>query len=388
MKKISKISFRILGTAIIVLGSLLLLFGASQQPSSITIGGIHFTAGANIPAACYPDGSFFFKTGTGWYQCVNATYSQFGGGYAGVTSDGSNGLVISGNLSVDGVATLGPGEAGDGTAALKLFVTKNASNQWTKTCTTTSLNVWPVTALNGTSVYRGAPGDSVTVTFSASGPVQGHYVGVNASCQAVDLGATASTSLTNVGIVTGSGCTTDCTITVLQPYIASTSGGVTVSAWQSPATSSTTLSTAPLNTTKLWGFYLPFTITTSAGCWYTGTADNTTDVYDIGIYDASGTLKVHVGATAGSTLFPGAAIRCANWLSGATLTPGKYYWALTSGTSATAAFGGSVSANFLSNTAPSSGSATTGGVLNNSVGIPADSYSTGTSPQIVNFQLH
>src|SRR5690349_14892205 len=67
------------------------------------------------------------------------------------------------------------------------------------------------------------------------------------------------------------------------------------------------------NTTVLWGFAIPVSISTSAFCYYVQTIDNSANLYDIGVYSSNGTLLVHTGATAGTTLFPSTGVKCQNW---------------------------------------------------------------------------
>jgi hypothetical protein len=95
------------------------------------------------------------------------------------------------------------------------------------------------------------------------------------------------------------------------------------------------------NTAAVYGFTLPMTVTTSKVVYRVGTtADNSTNTYEIGIYNGSGTLVAHVQA-AGTTFCPAATtMKTQNWTEGTvTLPPGKYYEAIvTSCSSACATF--------------------------------------------------
>lgn len=166
-------------------------------------------------------------------------------------------------------------------------------------------------------------------------------------------------------------------------------GGTTSQyAWWSPAATSTTgVGNVTLNTTKIWGFVLPLNITSSTGvCYDVITADNSTNVYDLGVYDTAGNLIVHTGATAGTTLFPGTSMRCATWTGGgATIVAGRSYFAMTTGTTATAVLGGSTVIAQFASSVTATGGTTSGGVLNNSITPPADTWAIGS---MIAFNLH
>ena len=108
------------------------------------------------------------------------------------------------------------------------------------------------------------------------------------------------------------------------------------------------------NTAAMFGFIVPTTITTSKVVYRVGsTADNTTNTYEIGIYNGSGTLVAHFQAP-GTTFCPGTgATKTQSWAEGTvTLPPGKYYEAIVSScTSGCATFttGNGTAATFYSN---------------------------------------
>jgi hypothetical protein len=132
------------------------------------------------------------------------------------------------------------------------------------------------------------------------------------------------------------------------------------------------------NKAMLWGVVLPFPLTTTKVTYIVGTADNTANTYDIGIYDSSGNLVVHIGATPGTTFAPTAGARSLNWSASATLQPGKYYLALTSScTSSCAALNADNGSGFTFQAPTSTGnlSITTGGLLPGSATMPADNWS-------------
>jgi hypothetical protein len=139
------------------------------------------------------------------------------------------------------------------------------------------------------------------------------------------------------------------------------------------ANSGVTFSTST-NQAYLWGTVLAFPVTTTQITYYVGTADNTANSYDIGIYDSSGNLKVHIGSKAGTTFAPAVGAYTLAWASSATLQPGKYYLAITTNcASSCAALAGDNASGvtFLSKAAVPVSS---GGTLSTPVTPPADAW--------------
>lgn len=136
------------------------------------------------------------------------------------------------------------------------------------------------------------------------------------------------------------------------------------------------------NATKLWGFVPLQTVTfTTIGYSIVTTADNTGNLYDIGILDASGNIVAHSGATAGTTF----SSATGNGKNIVMLAPGtvyagqKYYIAWTTNAAASpASLGGTSASSFLIGGA---GATTSGGIL--AAGTPpADAYAGGNYPGI------
>jgi hypothetical protein len=130
------------------------------------------------------------------------------------------------------------------------------------------------------------------------------------------------------------------------------------------------------NKSSVQGVALSCPLTTTQVTYDVLTADNTSNTYDIGIYNTSGTLVAHIGSTAGTTFAPSTGFKTVSWTGGSTyLLPGKYYLATTTSCSAScAAIAGGTSASgftFYNNT---SVSVTAGGTLN-AISAPADSPS-------------
>jgi hypothetical protein len=142
------------------------------------------------------------------------------------------------------------------------------------------------------------------------------------------------------------------------------------------------------NATKLSSFYIATSVSVLGHLAYSlSTADNSANVYDIGIYGpgclsgATGVpLVVHVGPTAGTTLAPSTGVKTIA-VTGAPVTvnmpPGWYCFANTSSAAAPAAVfaGDSVNihlAMFTHGAAPASSTGTTSsGTLNSTITAPA-----------------
>ena len=145
-----------------------------------------------------------------------------------------------------------------------------------------------------------------------------------------------------------------------------------------PTTSGTgnTLS-GTANKATLWKVWLPAPCSTSAVTYDIGTADNTSNTYDLGLYNASGALMVHTGSTAGTTFAASTGVKDANWTASAVLPAGIYYIALTSSCTSTCATLAGASSNAIARETNTTVSVSTGGTLPSSVTTPADSSSGG-----------
>src|SRR5581483_2246921 len=76
---------------------------------------------------------------------------------------------------------------------------------------------------------------------------------------------------------------------------------------------------ASANKAAWWGVVLTYPLSTTQVTYEVGTADNTANTYDIGIYDGSGNLKAHIGPTPGTTFAPSTGLKTLNWLAPVTL---------------------------------------------------------------------
>jgi len=137
------------------------------------------------------------------------------------------------------------------------------------------------------------------------------------------------------------------------------------------------------NVAKLYGvlYSNPAPLTTTQVVYDVSTADNTSNNYDIGLYNSSGTLVAHIGTTAGTAFAASTGWKTLSWTSSATIKQGKYYLAITTNcTSSCAVLIGSSSGVGLTFAAGVQESVTNGGTLPNSITIPSDTYNATTIP--------
>ena len=137
------------------------------------------------------------------------------------------------------------------------------------------------------------------------------------------------------------------------------------------------------NVTKLWGFLLPYNVTTSKITYDVTTADNSANNYDLGLFDNSGNLVADIGPTPGTTFAPSKAFQTLAWAQGSTsLSPGRYYLAFTTNCPSTCAKLGAA-ANNVSFAIDASVGASQGGALPVTMTPPADAWGTGNQLTIV-----
>jgi len=151
--------------------------------------------------------------------------------------------------------------------------------------------------------------------------------------------------------------------------------GTTLSEWSDDGVRTAGQGTVVANATRLWSIEIPLPVSAAKITYTPSTADNTSDLYDIGVYSSTGTLLCHTGATAGTSFAPSVNAVTLSFTSACSLpAPGRYLIALT-GNAATAILNGTGSRCIAqSNTTPSSGNTTSGGALNTSITPPADNW--------------
>jgi len=120
--------------------------------------------------------------------------------------------------------------------------------------------------------------------------------------------------------------------------------------------------TITANTLYLSAMPVNWPVTFSHIGYAVNTADNSGNLYDIGVYNAAGTLLVHLGATAGTTFCPTTGNKSVA-VSSTTLQPGVYYFAVT-GNASTLSMNNCDTSHFF---ASISFGASSGGALPNSI---------------------
>ncbi len=200
--------------------------------------------------------------------------------------------------------------------------------------------------------------------------------------------ATAQAAYSGIGSCTNQAVTANnanaaptCT-TITSAYVDSSIGQTTsAGAWMTMPTTGTGTPTTggTLNRATVWGVNLSFPITTTKVVYNVVVGDTSGGTYDIGLYNNSGVLKVHIGNTAASPAFTATGIHTLSWLASATLQPGRYYLAITcSATALCATFVGASSnaVTFVSNTLVT---VTSGGTLSTPITPPSDSITYGAA---------
>ena len=140
---------------------------------------------------------------------------------------------------------------------------------------------------------------------------------------------------------------------------------------------------ATKNVTTLWGFLLPYPVTSTQITYDVATPDKTTNNYDIGIYNSAGMLVADIGAIAGTTFAPSGGFVTLPWVQGSTaLTAGRYYIGFTTDCSTGCAKIAAAGSNISFVVGVSVG-ASTGGALPTTITAPADNWNSGVQPAIV-----
>jgi hypothetical protein len=186
-----------------------------------------------------------------------------------------------------------------------------------------------LTPMAGTSQAAFDTNGLLTVSENGGAAVQVAKVNSNITGTAANLSGTPAlpngTTATTQSI--GDNSSKVATTAFVQNAMASTTMWITVpTAGNAGASLPTTA-----NKMMIWGLVNPGNLASTTKVSYSiGTADNSSNIYDLGIYNSSGALVVHIGPTAGTTFAAGTGAHTLTWLSSAPLPAGKYYIAYTS----------------------------------------------------------
>ncbi len=237
---------------------------------------------------------------------------------------------------------------------------------------------------------------SVFCSFDGTATVVGDYVVPSSTASSGfyplchDAGATPPTGTQVLGRVlqASSGSATVQMFLDMPGSSVSTSASYSIP-WLTTNTTGTAISfSSTANKAELWGVVLTFPLTTTQVTYDVSTADNTSNTYDIGVLNSSGSVVAHIGSTAGTAFAPSTGWKTLSWTASATLQPGKYYLAITSScTSSCAQIYGGTSAGFtfVGGSSGTAESVTAGGTLNNGITIPADNPTEAT---IMAWEIH
>ena len=200
-------------------------------------------------------------------EWVPADSSCFGGG------GGGSGTVISFSAG-----TLSP-----------LFTTSVA------TSTTTPALTFSLSNAAANTVFGNFTGGPAGPTFSASPTFA--ITNLTGACTA----CTANTATLSTTSPAGTNTTAIATTAFVQ------TATTCATEWITAGTAGTRAAALgpPANQTRIWSFTAPCSMSFTKITISIGTADNTSNLYDVGIYNATGsTLICHTGATAGTTFAP------------------------------------------------------------------------------------
>jgi hypothetical protein len=140
---------------------------------------------------------------------------------------------------------------------------------------------------------------------------------------------------------------------------------------------------ATQNVTTVWGFLLPYTVTTTQITYSVTTVDKTSNDYDIGIFSTLGKLLVDIGPTPGTTFSALGGFHTLSWSQGSIgLAPGEYYLAFTTNCATSCAQIGAAASNVSFAINISEGTST-GGALPSTITPPAEVWATGNQPTVV-----
>jgi len=335
--------------------------GAGLTGGPITTNGTISIPSAGVTNAMLANSSVTVKAGTG----------LSGGGT--VALGGTVTLTNTALGTITGV-TAGSGLTGGGTTgsvSLSLLQTCSTGQvlAWSGTtwvCSTPSSGLAGSGTTNGIAYFSGA-----TTLTSTAVPTNGQIL-IGSTGKAPVVGTL--TAGANVTITNAAGKIT----------IASTGGGTTALPFFVTASGRTgTTIGAGANVNSLWGFLLPYNVTSTEITYDVMVADNSAHAYDIGLFDNSGSLVVDLGATAGTTFAAAKGFNTLTWAQGSTsLTAGRYYLGFTTNCTATCAKIAAATAvvSFIIN---KSGGASSGGALSTSIVPPADGWNTGIQPAVV-----
>jgi hypothetical protein len=236
--------------------------------------------------------------------------------------------------------------------------------------------------------YGGVTGNEVDEAWIGISPISGPFTATNFT----SLSGTNDLTASATKVVTaspGDNTTNAASTAFVTNAVASAAGTACATEWVSTGQAGTRITNGfsnVTNQTRIWSFTPLCSMSFTKITWSIATADNTANLYDIGIYNANGsTLVCHIGATAGTTFAPSTnATVTASTIGTCALTAGTRYILAQTGNASTAILNSSGN-TLLGVSAATVTTATTGGVLNSTLTIPADNWAANAFPL---FTLH
>jgi hypothetical protein len=183
--------------------------------------------------------------------------------------------------------------------------------------------------------------------------------------------------------------THSCVVTLNTKGLATSQTQVAITAGSTPSIPYVLVNGAPAsanfgissNLTFLFAFVPLGNLTTTQLSYTVGVADNSANLYDLGVYDNSGALVCHTGATAGTSIAPSTGNKTISWTATCSLASGNRYFLAVTGNNPTFKLAGTaLSLNLFCGIQAASGNSTSGGVLNSSITLPSGAPSTCNFP--------
>lgn len=299
-----------------------MMLGSPNGTSSLAIsndGNFYISANAASPSKVLTADSdavpsVFGRTGSVTAQSGDYTVSQVTGA-APAASPTFTGTVIEPVPTLPSQATGSFFAAPSGSAGVPSFRAISATDVpiLNQNTTGTAAGLSGASALpNGTTATSQTAGDSST-KVATTAFATANFAAMSVANAIGDIpkisGNSPTPTITDSGVLSGP---------YAIPWITAMRGG--------------TGATFAQNTVKMWGVVLSYPVLTTYLAYNIVAADNTgSNYYDVGIANASGTILLNIGATAGTTFSPATGPRTLSWTQGTkTLQPGKYYIVITS----------------------------------------------------------